>query len=93
MADFFNRIGRFLPVTKGRNRLSAAVPCLPCARWTLREEHLASQARLLADQLSTFHGTLRESTQRLSGLLAMASTQFSDLFQIFLGICRRCVAF
>jgi hypothetical protein len=66
---------------------------LPCARWTLRKEHLASEARLLADQLSTFHGTLRESTQRLSGLLAMASTQFSDLSQIFLGICRRCVAF
>ena len=33
-----------------------------------REEHLASEARLLADQLNTFHSTLRESTQRLSGL-------------------------
>ena len=33
-----------------------------------REEHLGSEARLLADQLSTFHDSLRESTQRLAGL-------------------------
>ena len=56
-----------------------ALRSLDAANLATREEHLASEARLLADQLSTFHGTLRESTQRLSGLLAMASTQFSDL--------------
>ena len=46
------------------------MPCVPLdsANLDTREEHLASEARLLADQLSTFHGTLRESTQRLSGL-------------------------
>lgn len=31
-------------------------------------QHLASEARLLADQLKTFHGTLKISTQRLAGL-------------------------
>ena len=45
-----------------------ALRSLDTANLSTREEHLASEARLLADQLSTFHGTLRESTQRLSGL-------------------------
>ncbi|MEB0227709.1 methyl-accepting chemotaxis protein [Pseudomonas sp. 10S4] len=45
-----------------------ALRSLNTANLATREEHLASEARLLADQLSTFHGTLRESTQRLSGL-------------------------
>ncbi|WP_256822408.1 MULTISPECIES: methyl-accepting chemotaxis protein [unclassified Pseudomonas] len=45
-----------------------ALRSLDSANLDTREEHLASEARLLADQLSTFHGTLRESTQRLSGL-------------------------
>ena len=45
-----------------------ALRSLNTANLATREEHLASEARLLADQLSTFHGTLRESTQRLAGL-------------------------
>ncbi|CAI8881440.1 methyl-accepting chemotaxis protein [Pseudomonas sp. IT-P294] len=45
-----------------------ALRSLDSANLATREEHLASEARLLADQLSTFHGTLRESTQRLAGL-------------------------
>ncbi|KAB0486473.1 Methyl-accepting chemotaxis protein [Pseudomonas reinekei] len=45
-----------------------ALRSLDAANLATREEHLASEARLLADQLSTFHGTLRESTQRLAGL-------------------------
>ncbi|MFG6204173.1 methyl-accepting chemotaxis protein [Pseudomonas retamae] len=45
-----------------------ALRSLDSANLATREEHLASEARLLADQLSTFHGTLRESTLRLSGL-------------------------
>ena len=45
-----------------------ALRTLDSANLTTREEHLASEARLLADQLNTFHSTLRESTQRLSGL-------------------------
>jgi methyl-accepting chemotaxis protein len=45
-----------------------ALRSLDAANLASREEHLASEARLLADQLSTFHGTLRESSQRLSGL-------------------------
>lgn len=45
-----------------------ALRSLDTANLQTREEHLVSEARLLADQLSTFHGTLRESTQRLSGL-------------------------
>ncbi len=45
-----------------------ALRSLDTANLATREEHLASEARLLADQLSTFHGTLRENTQRLSGL-------------------------
>ena len=44
-----------------------------------REQHLASEARLLADQLATFHGTLRENTQRLSGLF---EKRFSDNLQL-----------
>ncbi|WP_339539018.1 methyl-accepting chemotaxis protein [Pseudomonas sp. RA_15y_Pfl2_54] len=48
-----------------------ALRSLDTANLATREEHLASEARLLADQLSTFHGTLRESTQRLSGLFEM----------------------
>jgi methyl-accepting chemotaxis protein len=45
-----------------------ALRSLDAANLATREEHLASEARLLADQLSTFHGTLRESTLRLAGL-------------------------
>ncbi|MCF4995616.1 HAMP domain-containing protein [Pseudomonas syringae] len=45
-----------------------ALRSLDTANLATREEHLASEARLLADQLSTFHSTLRESTQRLAGL-------------------------
>ncbi|NWA37203.1 methyl-accepting chemotaxis protein [Pseudomonas reactans] len=45
-----------------------ALRSLDSANLATREEHLASEARLLADQLNTFHSTLRESTQRLSGL-------------------------
>ncbi|MDO7895641.1 methyl-accepting chemotaxis protein [Pseudomonas sp. K18] len=45
-----------------------ALRSLDSANLATREEHLASEARLMADQLNTFHGTLRESTQRLAGL-------------------------
>ncbi|OLF51159.1 methyl-accepting chemotaxis protein [Pseudomonas chlororaphis] len=45
-----------------------ALRSLDAANLDTREEHLASEARLLADQLTTFHSALRESTQRLSGL-------------------------
>ncbi|KPG99675.1 chemotaxis protein [Pseudomonas sp. RIT-PI-q] len=45
-----------------------ALRSLDTANLATREEHLASEARLLADQLRTFHGTRRESTQRLAGL-------------------------
>ncbi|KTC62697.1 chemotaxis protein [Pseudomonas fluorescens ABAC62] len=45
-----------------------ALRSLDSANLETREEHLASEARLLADQLNTFHSTLRESTQRLTGL-------------------------
>ncbi|GLK87543.1 methyl-accepting chemotaxis protein [Pseudomonas turukhanskensis] len=45
-----------------------ALRSLSSATLTTREEHLGSEARLLADQLSTFHDSLRESTQRLAGL-------------------------
>ena len=45
-----------------------ALRSLDSANLDTREEHLASEARLLADQLNTFHSTLRESTQRLTGL-------------------------
>ena len=46
-----------------------ALRSLHAANLATRAEHLASEARFLADQRSTFHGTLRESTQRLGGLL------------------------
>ncbi|MFW9267376.1 methyl-accepting chemotaxis protein [Pseudomonas sp. NR3] len=45
-----------------------ALRSLDAANLSTREEHLASEARLMADQLNTFHSTLRESTQRLAGL-------------------------
>lgn len=45
-----------------------ALRSLDTANLEIREEHMASEARLLADQLTTFHSTLRESTLRLSGL-------------------------
>ena len=45
-----------------------ALRSLNNATLTTREEHMGSEARLLADQLSTFHGSLKESTQRLAGL-------------------------
>ena len=45
-----------------------ALRSLSTANLTTREEHLGSEARLLADQLSTFHTSLKESTQRLAGL-------------------------
>jgi hypothetical protein len=46
-----------------------ALRSLHAANLATHEEHLASEARLLADQLSIFHRTLLESTQRLGGLL------------------------
>jgi methyl-accepting chemotaxis protein len=45
-----------------------ALRSLDSANLVIREEHMSSEARLLADQLNTFHSTLRVSTQRLSGL-------------------------
>ncbi|MCQ4271686.1 methyl-accepting chemotaxis protein [Pseudomonas kuykendallii] len=45
-----------------------ALRSLDSANFATREQHLASEARLLADQLATFHGSLRESTQRLASL-------------------------
>ncbi|HXQ99634.1 MAG TPA: methyl-accepting chemotaxis protein [Pseudomonas sp.] len=45
-----------------------ALRSLDSANLAIREEHMGSEARLLADQLNTFHSTLRDSTQRLSGL-------------------------
>ncbi len=45
-----------------------ALRSLNHANLATRQEHLGSEARLLADQLSTFHDSLRESTQRLAGL-------------------------
>jgi methyl-accepting chemotaxis protein len=45
-----------------------ALRSLDSSNLIIREEHMSSEARLLADQLSTFHSTLRDSTQRLSGL-------------------------
>ncbi|TBU96976.1 methyl-accepting chemotaxis protein [Phytopseudomonas dryadis] len=52
-----------------------ALRSLSSANLVTREEHLGSEARLLADQLSTFHDSLRESTQRLAGLF---EKRFSD---------------
>ncbi|WP_226504001.1 methyl-accepting chemotaxis protein [Pseudomonas sp. MWU16-30317] len=45
-----------------------ALRSLDTANLHTREAHMSSEARLLADQLLTFHSTLRDSTQRLSGL-------------------------
>ncbi|MDR6710569.1 methyl-accepting chemotaxis protein [Pseudomonas hunanensis] len=45
-----------------------ALRSLDTANLATRQEHLASEARLLADQLDTFHGSLKDNTQRLSGL-------------------------
>ena len=45
-----------------------ALRSLDSANHVIREDHMSSEARLLADQLNTFHSTLRDSTQRLSGL-------------------------
>ncbi len=45
-----------------------ALRSLDSANLVIREEHMGSEARLLADQLTTFHSTLRDSTQRLAGL-------------------------
>ncbi|AUY34719.1 methyl-accepting chemotaxis protein [Pseudomonas soli] len=45
-----------------------ALRSLDDANLTTRQAHLASEARLLADQLDTFHGSLKDNTQRLSGL-------------------------
>ncbi|GAB7530565.1 methyl-accepting chemotaxis protein [Pseudomonas sp. 3A(2025)] len=45
-----------------------ALRSLDAANLVIREEHMASEARLLADQLNTFHTTLRDSTQRLANL-------------------------
>ncbi|MEG5264995.1 methyl-accepting chemotaxis protein [Pseudomonas sp. JDS28PS106] len=45
-----------------------ALRSLDSSNLVIREEHMGSEARLLADQLATFHSTLRDSTQRLSGL-------------------------
>ena len=45
-----------------------ALRSLDSSNLIIREEHMSSEARLLADQLTTFHSTLRDSTQRLSGL-------------------------
>ena len=45
-----------------------ALRSLDQANLVTRQEHMASEARLLSEQLDTFHNTLRESTQRLSGL-------------------------
>ena len=56
-----------------------ALRSLSASNLNTREQHLASEARLLADQLATFHGTLRENTQRLSGLF---EKRFSDGLQL-----------
>jgi methyl-accepting chemotaxis protein len=45
-----------------------ALRSLDTASLHTREAHMTSEAHLLADQLLTFHSTLRDSTQRLSGL-------------------------
>ncbi|MBK0061668.1 methyl-accepting chemotaxis protein [Pseudomonas sp. S44] len=45
-----------------------ALRSLDDANLATRQQHLASEARLLADQLDTFHGSLKDNTQRLSGL-------------------------
>lgn len=45
-----------------------ALRSLDHANLATRQAHLASEARLLADQLDTFHSSLKDNTQRLSGL-------------------------
>ncbi|AIZ35091.1 chemotaxis protein [Pseudomonas parafulva] len=45
-----------------------ALRSLDDANLATRQQHLGSEARLLADQLDTFHGSLKDNTQRLSGL-------------------------
>ena len=45
-----------------------ALRSLDDANLATRQAHLASEARLLADQLDSFHGSLKDNTQRLSGL-------------------------
>lgn len=50
-----------------------ALRSLNSANLVTRAEHLGSEARLLADQLDTFHGSLRDSTQRLLGCSSSAS--------------------
>ena len=45
-----------------------ALRSLDQANLATRQQHLASEARLLADQLETFHSSLKDNTQRLSGL-------------------------
>lgn len=45
-----------------------ALRSLSDANVAIREEHLASESRLMADQLNTFNTSLLESTQRLAGL-------------------------
>ncbi|QKL04474.1 HAMP domain-containing protein [Pseudomonas sp. NY5710] len=45
-----------------------ALRSLDEANLATRQAHLASEARLLADQLETFHSSLKDNTQRLSGL-------------------------
>ena len=52
-----------------------ALRSLSSANLVTREEHLGSEARLLADQLSTFHESLRESTQRLRRAVRAAFQQ------------------
>ncbi|WP_277373229.1 methyl-accepting chemotaxis protein [Pseudomonas sp. AA-38] len=49
------------------------------ANLVTRERHLGSEAALLADQLETFHGSLRDSTQRLAGLFEQ---RFSNGLQL-----------
>ncbi|PIA68843.1 methyl-accepting chemotaxis protein [Pseudomonas sediminis] len=49
------------------------------ANLATREKHLGSEAGLLADQLETFHGSLRDSTQRLAGLFEQ---RFSSGLQV-----------
>ncbi|MBA6130313.1 methyl-accepting chemotaxis protein [Pseudomonas juntendi] len=46
-----------------------ALRSLDDANLATRQAHLGSEARLLADQLETFHSSLKDNTQRLSGLL------------------------
>lgn len=45
------------------------------ANLATRAKHLGSEASLLADQLETFHGSLRDSTQRLAGLFEQRFSQ------------------